>query len=222
MGTLGGFPYLPAMVRGERSSPAPHAIDLGICGQLGGDFDLSHSGSHWFMGGRGADWQKRKFGKLGLLVWLGSCGILNELKSGFPRPAILRRPSMPRLSRCTLLALLFVGGCAMTPAGGENGGSGGTRRHPASKGGGPASSGGSTASSGGARGGAGGGSAASSGGTTAAACTPGDPTNLVSGSTWICDATTPVQIEGSFYSYGDGSSCTTPSPLTARRRQAAA
>jgi hypothetical protein len=25
MGTLGGFPYPPAMVRGERSSPAPHA-----------------------------------------------------------------------------------------------------------------------------------------------------------------------------------------------------
>ena len=26
MGTLGGFPTPPAMVRGERSSPAPHAI----------------------------------------------------------------------------------------------------------------------------------------------------------------------------------------------------
>jgi hypothetical protein len=25
MGTLGGFPYPPVMVRGERSSPAPHA-----------------------------------------------------------------------------------------------------------------------------------------------------------------------------------------------------
>jgi hypothetical protein len=28
MGTLGGFPYPPAMVRGERSSPAPHAYDF--------------------------------------------------------------------------------------------------------------------------------------------------------------------------------------------------
>jgi hypothetical protein len=26
MGTLGGFPNPPAMVRGERSSPAPHTI----------------------------------------------------------------------------------------------------------------------------------------------------------------------------------------------------
>jgi len=28
MGTLKGFPYPPAMVRGEQSSPAPHAISL--------------------------------------------------------------------------------------------------------------------------------------------------------------------------------------------------
>ena len=28
MGTLRGFPCPPAMVRGERSSPAPHAITL--------------------------------------------------------------------------------------------------------------------------------------------------------------------------------------------------
>ena len=32
MGTLGGFPYPPAMVRGEQSSPAPHAIKMGTLG----------------------------------------------------------------------------------------------------------------------------------------------------------------------------------------------
>ena len=97
---------------------------------------------------------------------------------------------MLRLSRCTLLTLLFVGGCG---AGMESGETGGTPAagHPA--GGSPA-----------------GGSA---GGATAAACTPGDTSNLVSANTLVCDATTPIAIEGSFYAYGDGSSCTPLKPF---------
>ena len=99
---------------------------------------------------------------------------------------------MPRLSRSALLTLLFVGGCAVAPAGS------GTHASPAGgspTGGIPACTGGSAANPGG-------GSPAS----TAAACTAGDTTNLVSGSTQVCDANTPIQIQGYLYAYGDGTS----------------
>jgi hypothetical protein len=124
---------------------------------------------------------------------------------------------MLRLSRCTLLTLLLMGGCAKgvgpgnAGEGGETQSSGGSQGGKSASGGG---SGGNSGRSGGSTASVGGSSVSSSGGTTTAACTPGDTTNLVSASTWICDATTPIQVEGSFYSYGDGSSCTTPSPLT--------
>lgn len=106
---------------------------------------------------------------------------------------------MLRLSRCTLFTLLFVGACG---AGTESGGTGGTPAagHPA--GGSPA--GGSP-------------TGGSTGGATAAVCTAGDTSNLVSASTFVCDANTPIKIQGSFYSYGDGFgpgySCTKLTPF---------
>ena len=119
---------------------------------------------------------------------------------------------MLRLSRCTLFTLLFVGGCAMAPAGGGNGESGGTPQSTGGSqaGGTPARTGGSGANPG-SSGGSSGGSTAST--TAAPACTPGDTSNLVSAKTFICDATTPIQIQGSFYSYGDGASCTAVTPF---------
>jgi len=127
---------------------------------------------------------------------------------------------MSRPSRPTLLTLLFAGGCALTPAPGVNSATGGTPdpNGGASQGGAPAAIGGSGAGSGG---GAGGSSVVASGGasggvvaTTSAAppCTI-DTTNLVSGKAWICGADTPVKIQGSFYSYGDGASCTPVAPF---------
>jgi hypothetical protein len=57
----------------------------------------------------------------------------------------------------------------------------------------------------------------STGGAKPVACTPGDTSNLVSASAFVCDANTPVQIEGSFYAYGDGFSppfsCTKLTPF---------
>ena len=44
----------------------------------------------------------------------------------------------------------------------------------------------------------------STGGAKPVACTPGDTSNLVSASAFVCDANTPIQIQGSFYAYGDG------------------
>ena len=38
---------------------------------------------------------------------------------------------------------------------------------------------------------------------TTGACTPGDPSNIVEPSGWICDLSTPIMIQGSWYSYGD-------------------
>ncbi len=139
---------------------------------------------------------------------------------------------MLRLSRCTLLTLLFMGGCAKGVGPGNAGEGGTTQTSGGSQGGTSTSSGGSVRNSGGTSvgsGGTSGGSTASSGGssvsssggTTTAACTPlADTSNLVTGNTWICGATTPIQIQGSFYSYGDGTqsngdgvSCTTATPV---------
>jgi hypothetical protein len=132
---------------------------------------------------------------------------------------------MPRLSRCTLFTLLFVGGCALNPAGGGNGGNsqpaggnpaGGatpaSTSAPAGNSGGPGGStgggaGGSTVAS---AGGSSGGSTASS--STAPACVA-DTSNLVTGKALICDGDTNIQLQGSFYPYGDGSSCVTANPF---------
>ena len=98
---------------------------------------------------------------------------------------------MLRLSRCTLFTLLFVGACG---AGTESGGTGGTPAAGHPTGGSPA--GGST------------------GGAKPVACTPmSDTSNLVSASAYVCAASTPIQIEGSFYGYTDGSSCQVLKPL---------
>ena len=100
---------------------------------------------------------------------------------------------MLRLSRCTLFTLLFVGACG---AGTESdgGGAGGTPAAGHPTGGSP--TGGST------------------GGAKPAACTPmTDTSNLVSASAYICAASTPVQIQGSFYGYTDGPSCQVLKPL---------
>jgi len=92
---------------------------------------------------------------------------------------------MLRLSRCTLFTLLFVGGCG---AGTESGGTGGTR--------------------------ATGGTPQPTGGAKPVACTPmTDTSNLVSASAYVCAASTPIQIQGSFYGYTDGSSCQPLKPL---------
>jgi len=135
---------------------------------------------------------------------------------------------MPRLPRCTLFVLLFAGGCALTPAGGENGGNSG---NPPPAGGSQA--GGATAAStstpagnsGGAGGNSGGSTVASAGGSSggstasssaAPACVP-NVTNLVTGKTLICDSdpslNPDIEIQGSFYPYGDGSSCVTANPF---------
>ena len=133
---------------------------------------------------------------------------------------------MLRLSRCTFLTLLFVGGCALKPAG--SGGNGGTPQpaggSPAA-GGTPASS--STSAPAGRGGNSGGTTVAASGGSsggvtasssTAPACVP-DTSNLVTGKTLICDSDPSlnpnIQLQGSFYPYGDGSSCVTANPFCA-------
>jgi len=93
---------------------------------------------------------------------------------------------MLRLSRCTLVTLLFVGACGAGTQSGETGGTGGT----------PQSAGGSA------------------GGAKPVACTPmTDTSNLVSASGYVCAASTPVKIQGAFYGYTDGSSCQVLKPL---------
>jgi hypothetical protein len=48
------------------------------------------------------------------------------------------------------------------------------------------------------------------GGTPAPACVP-NPTQLINATSWNCDATESIAIQGAIYGYGDGSSCTIPS-----------
>src|SRR5436190_22448497 len=48
------------------------------------------------------------------------------------------------------------------------------------------------------------GTSASGSAGTSGACTPGNPANIVEPSGWICDLSTPIMIQGSWYSYGDG------------------
>ena len=78
---------------------------------------------------------------------------------------------------------------------GNNSGSAGTSSSGSA---GTSSSGSAGTSSSGSAGTSGSGTAGTSG-----ACTPGNPANLVETSGWICDLTTPVMIQGSWYSYGD-------------------
>src|SRR5436189_6273898 len=57
--------------------------------------------------------------------------------------------------------------------------------------------------SGGQSGSSGGGSTGTGTAGTSGACTPGNPSNIVEPSGWICDKDTPVMIQGSWYAYGD-------------------
>jgi hypothetical protein len=50
-------------------------------------------------------------------------------------------------------------------------------------------------------------------GSTGVACTPTDTSNLVNDKGWICAKDTPVAIQGAFYGYSDGSSCTPPTNI---------
>ena len=106
---------------------------------------------------------------------------------------------MLRLSRCALFTLLFVWGCAKAPE--KDNGSGNTQPVAGSKGG--------SSGSAGKAGGSGGTTASSS---AASSCVP-VTSNLVTGNKWVCDMNTDLKIQGSFYSFGDGTapngSCTT-------------
>jgi len=103
---------------------------------------------------------------------------------------------------------LLLWGCA-SPTSTPDTGTGGTTGSGATTGSaGTTGSGATTGSAGTTGNGATTGSAGTtgSGGSTAGtsgACTPGDPSNLVEPAGWICDLSTPVMIQGSWYSYGD-------------------
>jgi hypothetical protein len=106
---------------------------------------------------------------------------------------------MLRLSRSALVTFLLAWGCAKAPAGDS------TSSDPVPVAGNKG--GASTSGSAGKSGGSGGSTASSS---AASSCVPAI-SNLVTGNKWVCDMNTDLKIQGSFYSFGDGSSCTTTS-----------
>ena len=116
------------------------------------------------------------------------------------------------------------GGSTTSSAGGQAGGGSGDKGGSAGSGGsggstsGSGGAGGGTSGSGGSGGGAGGSSGkggssgstggSGAGGTSAAPACKADLTNLVTPTGWICAADTEVKIQGAFYMYDDGASCT--------------
>ena len=111
---------------------------------------------------------------------------------------------------------LLVWGCASPPSGTDTGTGGSSQTGTAgngSSGSAGTGSGNSTGqgqagttgsgNSGGQSGSSGGGSTGTGTAGTSGACTPGNPSNIVEPSGWICDKDTPVMIQGSWYAYGD-------------------
>ncbi len=112
-----------AMVRGEQS-PAPHATRHGTMGGFPHSLArllasvcvlATRSRCHGAGRRRMEIWQAWAVGLAGKL-WHSSGTRIPD----FQGRQLCRRPSMLRLSRCTLFALLFVGGCGsgIAPAGG--------------------------------------------------------------------------------------------------------
>jgi len=125
------------------------------------------------------------------------------------------RPSLTRLW-IALPAAAAIFGCATGTAvpGGDTGGQGGNTGGGNSTGGGNTTGGGNSTGGGNTTGGGnstgggatGGGGTSGQGGMGGPACVP-NPSNLINSAGWNCDLSTPVQIQGAVYPYGDGSSC---------------
>jgi len=110
------------------------------------------------------------------------------------------------------------GGNNGSSSGGSNGSSSGGKTGSSSGGSNGSSSGGSNGSSSGGKTGSGGSNSSGSGGSNSSgsggatvSCTA-DTSNLVNAGSWVCDADTSIKIQGAFYIYSDGMSCTMPSP----------
>lgn len=150
---------------------------------------------------------------------------------------------MPKYFALALFASSFALGCSASNGNGgsqnSGGGSGGAGNVPGGGGtptgfgGTPSTSGGSPSTSGGSSPTAGAGpgsggtvtaggapaggtgpvaSGGSGGGEPAPMCTP-DLTNLVNKTGWVCAKDTPIALQGAWYGYGDGSTCTPPSNI---------
>ena len=120
----------------------------------------------------------------------------------------MRRPIFS-FAFASLGAVLLVA-CATPSSPGDNTGNGGSTQSSGNGGTTQSSGNGGTTQSSGNGGstttGTGGTKTTGTGGSTAPTCTP-DASQLVNASAYNCDQSTSIEIEGSIYPYGDGSSC---------------